>query len=143
FHILNTPQPAAERVFDGSSMPRRYIGAGLTDEERYLLVSAAHATSGNGLYVKDLAAPTAGFVTVVGDMDKNHEISDSDGSKLFIYTELDAPNGRVVTVDVANPKPENWQTLIAETEQALSPTVGGGKIFANYLKDAASLVKQY
>ena len=76
-------------------------------------------------------------------MDKNHELIDNDGSKLFLYTELDAPNGRVVTVDAATPQPENWQTLIAETEEALSPTVGGGKIFANYLKDAASLVKQY
>lgn len=143
FHKLNTPQTDDELVFGGPTMPRRYIGAGLTEDERYLIVSAANATSGNELYIKDLASPNAGFVTVVGDMDKNHEIIDNDGSKLFIYTELEAPNGRVVTVDAANPQKENWQTLIAETEQALSPTVGGGKIFANYLKDAASLVKQY
>lgn len=143
FHRLNTPQTADELVFGGPSLPRRYIGAGLTEDERFLVVTAANATSGNELYIKDLTLSEAKFVKVVDNMDKNHELIDNDGSKLFLYTELDAPNGRVVTVDAANPQPENWQTLIAETEEAVSPTVGGGKIFANYLKDAASLVKQY
>ncbi|MCC2599075.1 prolyl oligopeptidase family serine peptidase [Sphingobacterium sp. FBM7-1] len=143
FHRLNTPQTADELVFGGPSLPRRYIGAGLTEDERFLVVTAANATSGNELYIKDLSLSQAKFVKVVDNMDKNHELIDNDGSKLFLYTELDAPNGRVVTVDAATPQPENWQTLIAETEEALSPTVGGGKIFANYLKDAASLVKQY
>ncbi|TJZ52486.1 S9 family peptidase [Sphingobacterium olei] len=143
FHKLNTPQIEDELVFGGSETPRRYISASLTEDERYLVVSAANTTSGNELYIKDLFSSNTVFVTVVGDMDKNHEIIDNDGSRLFIYTELDAPNGRVVTVDAANPQPENWQTLIAETEQSLSPTTGGGKIFANYLKDATSLVKQY
>src|SRR5690606_35483412 len=143
FHQLNTPQAADKLVFGGPSLPRRYIGAGLTEDQRFLVVTAANATSGNELYIKDLSLPEAKFVRVVDNMDKNHELIDNDGSKLFLYTELDAPNGRVVTVDAATPQPENWQTLIAETEEALSPTVGGGKIFANYLKDAASLVKQY
>lgn len=143
FHKLNTRQTDDELVFGGTDMPRRYISATLTEDERYLIVSAANTTSGNELYIKDLASPNAVFVTVVGDMDKNHDIIDNDGTKLFIYTELDAPNGRVVTADVADPQPKNWQTLIAETEQSLSPTTGGGKIFANYLKDATSQVKQY
>ena len=143
FHQLNTPQAADKLVFGGPNLPRRYIGAGLTEDQRFLVVTAANATSGNELYIKDLSLPEAKFVRVVDNMDKNHELIDNDGSKLFLYTELDAPNGRVVTVDAATPQPENWQTLIAETEEALSPTVGGGKIFANYLKDAASLVKQY
>ena len=143
FHQLNTPQTADKLVFGGPNLPRRYIGAGLTEDQRFLVVTAANATSGNELYIKDLSLPEAKFVRVVDNMDKNHELIDNDGSKLFLYTELDAPNGRVVTVDAATPQPENWQTLIAETEEALSPTVGGGKIFANYLKDAASLVKQY
>lgn len=143
FHRLNTPQGDDELIFGGPATPRRYIGAGLTEDERYLVVSAANATSGNELYIKDLSDSEKGFVTIVGNMEKNHTVVDNDGSKLFIYTELDAPNGRVITVDAANPEPSQWETLIAETEQVLSPSTGGGKIFANYLKDATSLVKQY
>lgn len=143
FHKLNTPQAEDQLVFGGEAKPRRYIGAGLTDDERFLVVTAANATSGNELYIKDLSKEGSDFVTVVGNMDKNHGIIDNDGDKLFIYTELDAPNGRVVTADFANASPDNWVDLIAETEQVLSPSTAGGKIFANYLKDATSLVKQY
>lgn len=143
FHALNTPQSTDKLIFGGSATPRRYVGASLTDDERFLVVTAANATSGNELYMKDLSNPESAFVTVVGNMDKNHYVIDNEGTKLFIYTELNAPNGRVVTTDFSNPKAENWVDLIAETEQVLSPSTAGGKIFANYLKDATSLVKQY
>ncbi len=143
FHQLNTPQATDQLIFGGPAMPIRYISANTTEDERYLIVSASNTTSGNDLYIKDLTVPDAPFVTMIGNMDKNHEVIDNEGSKLFIYTELDAPNGRIVTVDVAHPSPANWQTLIAETEQAMTAATGGGKIFAHYLKDATSLVKQY
>jgi prolyl oligopeptidase len=44
-------------------------------------------------------------------------------------------------VDVNNPKPENWKNLLPK-QSVLSPSTGGG-YFANYMKDAVSLVKQY
>jgi prolyl oligopeptidase len=143
FHKLNTDQSTDELVFGGSTTPRRYIGAGLTEDERFLVVTAANTTSGNELYIKDLQDPNGGFVAVVNNFDKNHSVLDNDGSKLIIYTELDAPNGRIVTVDISAPQPQNWQDLIPETENVLSPSLGGGKIFASYLKDATSLVKQF
>jgi prolyl oligopeptidase len=143
FHKLNTPQKDDELVFGGESLKRRYIGAGLTEDERFLVVTAANTTSGNEIWVKDLSNPESKFVAVVNNMDKNHYIMDNEGNKFFIYTELNAPNGRIVTVDFANPTPENWKDLIPETENVLSPSTGGGKIFASYLKDATSLVKQF
>ncbi|MGN0003108.1 MAG: prolyl oligopeptidase family protein [Sphingobacterium composti] len=143
FHKLNTPQKDDELVFGGESLKRRYIGAGLTEDERFLVVTAANTTSGNEIWMKDLSNPESKFVAVVNNMDKNHYIMDNEGDKLFIYTELKAPNGRIVTVDFTNPTPENWKDLIPETENVLSPSTGGGKIFASYLKDATSLVKQF
>lgn len=143
FHKLNTQQSEDALVFGGATTARRYISGGLSEDQRFLIISAANTTSGNELYIKDLSNPNSTFVSVVDNMEKNHAIIDNEGTKLFIYTELDAPNGRVVYTDFANPKPANWQELIKETDQVLSPSTGGGKIFANYLKDATSLVKQY
>lgn len=143
FHKLNAPQKDDELVFGGEDFKRRYIGAGLTEDERFLIVSAANTTSGNELWIKDLSDPSSKFVSVVDNMEKNHYIIDNDGNKLFIYTELNAPNGRIVTVDFAKPTPENWLDLIPETDNVLSPSTGGGKIFASYLKDATSLVRQF
>ncbi|MCT1526958.1 prolyl oligopeptidase family serine peptidase [Sphingobacterium hotanense] len=143
FHKLNTPQNTDELVFGGPTTPRRYVGGYLTEDERFLVVTAANTTSGNELYVKDLTNPTSAFVTVVDNMEKNHTILDNDGSKLLIYTELDAPNGRVVQTEVANPTPSTWKNLIPETENVLSASLAGDKIFATYLKDAISQVKQF
>jgi prolyl oligopeptidase len=52
-------------------------------------------------------------------------------------------NKRIVTVDAANPSPSNWVDFIPETENVLSPSTGAGFFFANYMKDAVSVVKQY
>ena len=68
---------------------------------------------------------------------------DSEGSKLTLVTNLNAPNKRIVTVDASNPAPANWQDLIPETENVLSPSMGGGYIFARYMVDAVSKVKQF
>lgn len=143
FHKLNAPQDEDELIFGGSSTPRRYIGGYLTEDERFLIITAANTTSGGELYMQDLSKPDSPIVNIVDNFEKNHAVIDNDGDRLFIYTNLDAPNGKVVTADANNPKPENWVDLIPETENVLSPGTGGGKIFANYLKDATSMVQQY
>ncbi|MGO1521656.1 MAG: prolyl oligopeptidase family serine peptidase [Sphingobacterium sp.] len=143
FHKLNTAQDSDELIFGGSETPRRYIGADLTEDERFLIITAANTTSGNELYVKDLNKGDTDFITVVENMEKNHYILDNDGDRLLIYTELDAANGRVVETTIDNPTPETWKDVIPETEHVLSPSLGGGKIFANYLKDATSQIQQF
>jgi prolyl oligopeptidase len=143
YHQLGTPQQDDVLIFGGEKTPRRYIGASLTEDERYLVITAANSTSGNELYIKDLSLPNSAIIPVVNNMEKDHEVIDNVGTKLYIYTILNAPNGRVVTVDAAKPGPENWKDLIKETKNVLSPSTGGGKIFANYLKDAVSVVLQY
>ncbi|EDM36760.1 Prolyl endopeptidase [Pedobacter sp. BAL39] len=143
FHQLTEPQANDQLVFGGPSLPRRYISAGLTEDERFLIISAANSTSGNELFLKDLRVANAPIVTVVDNFDKNHDLVDNDGDTLFFYTNLDAQNGRVVTVHASKPQPEYWQTLIPEKEHVLSVGTCGGKLFANYIKDAISLVIQY
>lgn len=143
YHKLGTKQTEDQLIFGGAETPRRYIGAYLTEDNRYLIISAANSTTGNELYIQDLSVANSPIVNVVNNFDQEHSVIDNEGSKLFIYTNLNAPNYRIVTVDAANTKPENWKDLIAETENVLSAGTAGGKIFASYLKDATSLVMQY
>src|SRR5690606_36967291 len=93
FHRLNTKQQTDKLIFGGAQTPRRYIGAYLTEDERYLIITAANTTSGNELYIKDLTQPSSTFKPIVDNMDKNHFIIGNQDSQLFLYTELDAPNG--------------------------------------------------
>lgn len=142
FHKLGTPQSEDILVFGGEATPRRYIGASITEDGRYLAITAANSTTGNELYFQDLS--TGGpIITVVNNFDSESYVLDNEGSKLFIFTNLNAPNNKIVTVDAAKPAPENWKDLIKETPNVLNAGTAGGKLFANYLKDATSLVMQY
>jgi prolyl oligopeptidase len=144
YHKLGTPQHEDILVFGGEATPRRYIGAGLTEDERFLIVSAATSTTGNELYVQDLKDPKGKLVCLVNNFDNNHNVIDNDGSRLIIQTNLNAPNDRIVAVDFANPTSEHWKDIIPETENALQGvSTAGKKLFVNYLKDASTLIKQF
>lgn len=143
YHKLGTPQSSDRLVFGGEETPRRYIGAYLTEDERFLVITAANETTGNELYIQDLSKPGSGIVKVVDNFDNEHSIIDNAGSKLYILTNLYSPNFKLVTVDAADPSVTHWKDLIPQTKDVLSVSTGGGKIFAEYLKDAASLVQQY
>jgi len=142
FHKLGTAQKQDQIIF-GADQKRRYVGGGVTEDDRYLVITAANSTYGNELYIKDLTKPNSPIVTIVDNFKSDNNIIENEGAKLFIETDLNAPNKRIVTVDVNNPKPENWKDFIPETENVLSPSTGGGYFFANYMKDAVSVVKQY
>lgn len=142
FHKLGTSQ-ADDRIEFGAEITRRYVGGGVTEDGRYLVVSASISTTGNELYIKDLSKPDSKFKTIAGNFDNNHYVIDNEGSKLFIVTNLNAPNTKIITVDAGNPGIENWTDFIPETENVLEPSTGAGYIFANYMTDAVSNVRQF
>lgn len=143
FHQAGTPQKEDRLIFGGDQTPRRYISANVTEDERFLIITAAESTTGNELYIRDLSKPESPIVNVVNNFKSEHTVIDNQDSRLYIYTNLNAPNYKIVTVDASDPSPQNWKDLIPETENVLSVSTAGGKIFANYLKDATSLVMQY
>ncbi|CAM3825930.1 prolyl oligopeptidase family protein [Flavobacterium cucumis] len=142
YHKLNTPQKSDKLIF-GGDVKRRYVGGGVSEDEKYLFISAANSTSGNELYYLDLSKPDAKIVTLIDNYENDNDVLDNKGSKIYLVTNYKAPNKRVVTFDLANPAKENWKDCIAETENVLSPNTGGGYIFASYMKDAVSFIKQY
>ena len=143
YHKLGTAQADDQLIFGGENQQRRYVWAGLTEDERFLTINAATSTNGNELYLMDLGSDNSELITIVDNFDKNHYLLENDGDELYIHTDLDAPNSRLVKVNISNPAPENWVDVIPETENVLSTSTGGGKIFAEYLVDAKTQITQY
>jgi prolyl oligopeptidase len=143
YHQLGTPQSTDKLIFGGEKDPNRYIGASVTEDERFLVITAANTTTGNKLYVQDLGKPGSSIVTIVPDEKSISHVVDNVGSKLYLETNYQAPNHRLVTVDAAAPMQANWKDLIPETKNVLDVNTVGGHIFATYLKDATSLVEEY
>lgn len=144
FHKLGTKQSEDQLVFGGNEQEKhRYVAGYTTEDGQYLIIGAMESTSGNKLYVKDLSKQDSPLVTVLDNTDSDTWVIDSIGSKLYLSTNLNAPNKRVVVVDAASPEPKNWQDVIPETNNVLSVSTAGGNMFAQYMVDATSQVKQY
>ena len=144
YHKLGTSQKNDPVIFGGTAAEKhRYVGGYLTEDDRYLIISASTSTSGNKLFIKDLSKKNSKLIAVVDNFDSDTYVLDNVGSKLYLVTNLNAPNQKIVTVDAKNPTPENWKDFIAETEYVLSPSSGGGYFFTEYMVDAVSKVLQY
>ncbi|MBT0551369.1 prolyl oligopeptidase family serine peptidase [Riemerella anatipestifer] len=139
FHKLGTKQPQDQLIIGGENFKRRYMSAGVSEDQRYLILSAANATNGNEFYIKDLKNNTD-FIPVQKGYDYNTDVVDTKGDFIYALTDKGAPNMRLVKFDIKNPSV--WTDVIPETENVLRVSTGGGYIFANYMKDAVTLVQQ-
>ena len=144
YHQLDTAQSEDSLVFGGTAAQKhRYVSGEVTKDGKYLLISAAVSTSGNKLFIKDLMNANSSLVSIVDNTDSDTYMVHSNGDELLFVTNMAAPNKRVVKVDALNPSPENWQNVIAETDNVLSVSTGRGYLFAKYMKDATSFIQQY
>ncbi|WP_029209462.1 prolyl oligopeptidase family serine peptidase [Aquimarina agarilytica] len=144
YHKLGTPQTSDVVIYGGNDIEKhRYVGGYLTEDEKFLVITAAKSTSGNKLFIKDLTTPNSKLVCIIDNFDSDSYVIDNKDTKLYISTNKNAPNKKIVTVDASNPLPENWKDLIPETENVLSANIGGGYFFTEYTVDAISKVYQY
>jgi prolyl oligopeptidase len=143
YHKLGIPQSEDKLIFGGEQTPRRYVGGYLTEDERYLIITAANSTTGNELYFQDLSQPGSAIINIVANMDNVHTVIDNVDSKLYIHTNLYAPTYKLITVDAAKPQIANWKDLIPKTTNVLEVSTAGGKLFAHYMKDATTFVQQF
>ena len=143
YHRLGTPQSEDELIFGGEKQPNRYVSGRLTEDERYLIISAAQNTSGNQIYVLDLTKDGSEPQLIQEDYMARCTFITNQGARMYFLTNIDAPNYRLVSIDLRNPQKQNWEDIIPESENVLSVTTGGGKLFANYLIDAKTAVKQF
>ena len=79
--------------------------------------------------MKDLSKENSPLVTILDNTDSDTYVIENEGSKLWMVTNMDAPNKKIVVTDASNPTPENWEDFIPETEHVLTAGTGGGYFF--------------
>lgn len=144
FHKLGTPQSEDEVVFGGEELGARYVGAFVTEDNKYLLASAAVSTSGNALYAKRLDQPGAEWIPMVGNYDNEWSYVHNEGDKFYFQTDYKAPNQQVLAASFGDTDPDNWEVFISEKENMLRGVgFAGGNFFLNYLQDATTRIYQH
>ena len=144
YHKLGTSQSEDILIYGGTPEEKhRYVGASITEDGRYLFISASKTTSGNVAFLKDLSQENSPLLPVDESYSTDSYLLEALGDQLFIVTNSNAPNQKVVTVNAKRPEEKNWKDFIPETEHVLSPSSGGGYFFARYIVDVITQVVQY
>jgi prolyl oligopeptidase len=142
-HKLGTPQSADTLIFDRPDDGELNLGAQVTDDGHYLILHQSKGTSPNNeLSVKDLEDPTAPILQLIDSPDATYAPINNDGSLFWLLTTLDAPNGKIIAIDLNHPQREHWHTIIPETANKLSDaSIIDNTFVVNYVADAQSLIE--
>lgn len=142
YHKIGTSQEQDELVFEDKAHPLRNVGAGLTEDNRFLILSTSEGTSGNEVWVKDLQQNQKEFTLLVPGFKTEPSVIENVADKLLVLTNDGAPNYKVILIDPKNPKVQ--LVVIPERQEVLqNVNTGGGYLFCSYLKDASTKVFQY
>ncbi|TGY94140.1 prolyl oligopeptidase family serine peptidase [Marinicauda pacifica] len=142
FHEIGTPQSQDREVVSDAENPEIGWGVGETDDGEYLVINSWRGTDGSGISVLDLDTPDAEPVEIFEGFANNHYYIGNEGSRFLFFTDLDAPNGRVVSVDLENP--DELTDVIAESEAPIEGvSLVGGHLILERLEDVKSAVGVY
>ena len=144
YHKLGTPQSEDVLIFGGlPEQKHRYVGGSVTRDGKYLFITASKTTSGNISLIKDLSILKSPLLKVDEDYNTDSYLLDAIKDNLYIVTNSNAPNKRVIKVSAKSPQEKNWKDFISETEHVLLPSSGGGYFFARYIINVMTKVIQY
>ena len=150
YHKLGTDQSKDKLIYEDSEHPRRFLGAQITQDERFMIINVSEGTSGVELLAKDLKAkaPTPELknnqpVLLCKGFESEFNIIDNVGSNFIVHTNFEAPNYRLVLINFDHPDPSDWKVLVPEGPNLLkSVSTCSDKLFCQYLQDATSQIVQ-
>jgi prolyl oligopeptidase len=143
YHALGTPQAEDRLIFEAPEHKDWSFGSRVTDDGNYLIITVRRGTARkNKVFYKDLSGEDAAVVELIGDFEAMFSYIDNKDGLFWFFTNLDAPRGRVIAVDLASPGEENRRTVIPEADEVLRrANVINDTFIGTYLKDARSEVR--
>ncbi len=147
FHKLGTPQTADTVVFERADDKEVLSSAGVSEDGRWLVLSQGKGHT-NALAAKDLSKPDwlasgeANLIHIASVDDATYNWIDNTGDEVWLFTNKDAPNGKIVKFNLTHPDPSTWTTIIPERTTSLeSVTTAQNTLILTYLVDAQSEVE--
>lgn len=142
YHAMGTDPARDSLIFGENYGPEQWIDGSLSVDGRYLLVQVAHGSNAKkvDLYVQDLGHKGP-ITTIVNTLDAMF-LGEIGGDQLIVHTNWQAPNGRVLSIDLAKPERKNWREIVPESSATIDKiSLAGGKVAVNYLDNVQSRVR--
>ncbi|MFV0483406.1 MAG: prolyl oligopeptidase family serine peptidase [Bacteroidales bacterium] len=144
YHKIGTKQAEDILIKEDKEHPLRMLGAGVSDDKRFLYLTASEGSNGNALMIKDLAKDNASFVSIWDKFENRFAVVNNVGKDFYVRTNYKAPRYRLIKINLDSPDESNWVDIIPENDNVLEGvSFVGGKIVARYMQDAYSAVEIY
>ena len=141
YHRLGTPQADDTLVYERPDEKEWGFQGQVTNDGRYLIISVWRGTERKNLvFYQDLQTPNSEVKELVSQFEASYNLIDSDGATFWFQTDLDAPRGRVIALDLTTGNTP--QEIIPEAEETLDAvSLLNHQFVVNYLKDAYTTIQ--
>lgn len=145
FHRIGTPQSDDVLVYSRPDKPFWGFGASTTEDGRFLVISVWEGTDPrNRIYFKDLSSPNGEVKPIFDAFDANYEYIANRGNTFYFSTNLQAPNNKLVSLDIRKPDPKFWRTIIPENTAVMeSVSLIGSQFVVQTLEDVKARLSRY
>ncbi len=145
YHQLGSPQSEDVLVYERPDEKEWGFDGSVTEDGTYLIISVWKGSdSKNLLFYKDLSTADAPVVELINTFEANYSFIEHEGALFWFQTDLEAPRGRVVAIDINQPNRENWKEVIPQSAETLGGVgVLNHQFVASYLKDAHTQIKTF
>lgn len=145
YHRMGTDPSEDTVVYYQPEHPDWNYGVHVSEDGRYLIIFTAIGTDNkNRVTYKDLQTPDAETTDLIANFDSGYDFIDNKGPVFYFHTDHNAPNGRIIAIDINKPKPENWNEIIGESSKPLNRVnMINDMLVCSYLKDATTQVSLY
>ena len=143
YHRLGTEQAEDTLIYHRPDQKEWGFSGGVTEDGKYLIIGVWLGTdSKNLLFYKNLEQPDSEVIELISEFEASYDVIDNQGDSFWVQTDLDAPRGKVIAIDLNNPDKANWREIIPEAPETLeSVGILNNQFVADYLKDARSQIK--
>jgi len=143
FHKLGTAQSSDTLVYERPDQKDWLFGATVTEDGDYLIITVFQGTdSKTRVYYKDLKKSDAQVVKLLDDFDAAYTFIGNEGSRFWFQTDLKAPRGKIIEIDLNKLGSDNRKDVVSETKESLqTSTLVNHRFILNYLKDAYTQVR--
>lgn len=144
FHKMNTPQDQDVLIYERPDQKEWGFLSEVTDDGCYHTLVVWHGTDvRNCFFYRDLKGSNP-FVELISEFEATYELVGNDGKTFYFFTNLDAPRGKLIAIDIDQPYKENWHTILPESEAVLEGVVMVNDQFvALYSKDAHHVLRLF
>jgi len=149
YHRLGTPQSQDLLILERPDQPEWRFSIVVSEDGRYAVVGVTEAGPKNLVYVIDLQRPNQPQVQapaqpLIDRFEASYQFLGNDGTLFYFRTDLDAPRGRVIAIELRQPDRTHWKQILPEGEDTLQAvTLMGKQMAVVTLHHATSRVQIY